>query len=576
MAIPHEVLAYGWIPFTVVLVLIFIFSWFYIRFYQDHAQSEVSSTLTAIVALAITLLTTALVPVDIFLVSYMKNDDGTWKEWSADESVRNDFEKNTVAVGYYVLYALVAFFAFVLMPFMYFYYEEKDEDVTTKQRMCGALKYTVGFLIVGVVLLLVGAFAPLKKPPSNITQWSDKLNFMKDELKAGNGETALSLLMGFLSFMGMIIMITYTAYGMTALPFSMLKGFKNAKKEELEVSQSHESVQERARMIRAKYTSGRTVSGRDRRLLARLEGEERLLLRRERHLQAANLSWLNKCLRCCRPFEVIFGVFFLLFGLLIFVSLFLTCLDKALNSLGYKFGYALLKPQLPNPINIVMVYAQRVFPLDYCLFVAIVLYFLYCTMSGIRAIGIRCCWIKLYKIRARKTMPQALLFLILMLMLTMLFLNIMLFTLAPQYVMYGSQHYMKTNDTAHPQTTVTPPNGTLPGNTTTPTLQPTPHNSTVPGNTTTPIPPPTASAQTEVCATDAPVGKCIMTRAAVFLNRFFYKVWFFGACYYWGTWLFLVVYIIGLCVSIAKKRKSVVDEELDSSDYDSDEDLVSA
>lgn len=36
------------------------------------------------------------------------------------------------------------------------------------------------------------------------------------------------------------------------------------------------------------------------------------------------------------------------------------------------------------------------------------------------------------------------------------------------------------------------------------------------------------------------------------------------------------VYIIGLGVSIAKKCKSVVDEELDSSDYDSDEDLVSA
>lgn len=98
----------------------------------------------------------------------------------------------------------------------------------------------------------------------------------------------------------------------------------NCQKEELEVSQSHESVQERARMIRAKYTSGHTMSGRDRRLLSRLEEEERLLVRRERHLQAANLSWLNKCLRCCRPFEVIFGIFFLLFGLLIFISLFLT------------------------------------------------------------------------------------------------------------------------------------------------------------------------------------------------------------------------------------------------------------
>ena len=69
---------------------------------------------------------------------------------------------------------------------------------------------------------------------------------------------------------------------------------------------------------------------------------------------------------------------------------------------------------------------------------------------------------------------------------------------------------LKTNDTAHPKTTVTPLNGTLPGIATTPTPQPTPHNSTVPGNTTTPIPQPTASAQTEVCATDAPVGKYII------------------------------------------------------------------
>lgn len=144
---------------------------------------------------------------------------------------------------------------------------------------------------------------------------------------------------------------------MTALPFSMLKGFKNSKvrslptcflypvflmtkiiiiikilsflslilqKEQLEVSHDRESIQERARMIRAKYMGGRTMSGRDRRLLAQLEGEETTLVRRERHLQAANLSWLNKCLKCCRPFEVVFGIFYLLFGLLIIVSLFLT------------------------------------------------------------------------------------------------------------------------------------------------------------------------------------------------------------------------------------------------------------
>lgn len=38
----------------------------------------------------------------------------------------------------------------------------------------------------------------------------------------------------------------------------------------------------------------------------------------------------------------------------------ISSLDKALNSLGYKYGYALPKSKLPNPINIVMVYAQKV------------------------------------------------------------------------------------------------------------------------------------------------------------------------------------------------------------------------
>lgn len=446
----------------------------------------------------------------------------------------------------------MALFAFLLMPFVYFYFEEKDEDVTTRQRICGALKYSIGFLIVAVALLLIGAFVPLKKPPQNETHWKKELSFLANQLKSNHGETALSLLMGFLSFIGMVIMITYTAYGMTALPFSMLKGFKNAKMEHLEVSQERESVEERARMIRARHSASRTMSRRDQRLLSRLEGEERVLVRRERHLQAVNLSWLNKCLKCCRPFEFVFGILFLLFGLLIFVSLLLTSVDKALNSLGYKYGYALPKAQLPNPINIVLVYAQKVFPLDYCLFVGIVLFFLYCTMSGIRAIGIRCFCIKLYKIRPRKTMPQALLFLILMVMLTMLFLNVMLFTLAPQYVMYGSQRYVPSN--AH-------------------TTDGTPTNHTSTNKTAVP----TASPEPRACDTDAGEGACIMTRAAVFLNRFFYKVWFFGACYYWGTWVFLVMYVIGLGVSIAKKRKSVVDDELDSSDYDSsDDEMISA
>ena len=94
--------------------------------------------------------------------------------------------------------------------------------------------------------------------------------------------------------------------------------------EETQVGNRHELNQERARMIRAKYMGGKAMSSQDRRTLSRLEGEEEVLVRRQRHLRAAHSGCLNKCLACCRPFEVVFGVVFVLVSLLIFISLFIT------------------------------------------------------------------------------------------------------------------------------------------------------------------------------------------------------------------------------------------------------------
>jgi hypothetical protein len=59
--------------------LIIFFSFIYIRFFQSKYESELSSTIVSILALAVALFTSALVPVDIFLVSYMKYSNGTFK-----------------------------------------------------------------------------------------------------------------------------------------------------------------------------------------------------------------------------------------------------------------------------------------------------------------------------------------------------------------------------------------------------------------------------------------------------------------------------------------------------------------
>ena len=66
------------------------------------------------------------------------------------------------------------------------------------------------------------------------------------------------------------------------------------------------------------------MSRRDRRRLEELEERVEVMTRREQHLQATERSWLHKCAIILRPFQIVFGVVFLLVTLLIFLSLLLT------------------------------------------------------------------------------------------------------------------------------------------------------------------------------------------------------------------------------------------------------------
>uniref|UniRef100_A0A9L0J359 Lysosomal cobalamin transport escort protein LMBD1 n=1 Tax=Equus asinus TaxID=9793 RepID=A0A9L0J359_EQUAS len=151
-------LVIGWCIFGLLLLAILAFCWIYVRKYQSQRESEVVSTITAIFSLAIALITSALLPVDIFLVSYMKNQNGTFKDW-ANANVSRQIE-DTVLYGYYTLYSAILLCVFFWIPFVYFYYEEKDDDDTGKcTQVKTALKYTVGFAVICALLLLVGSLS---------------------------------------------------------------------------------------------------------------------------------------------------------------------------------------------------------------------------------------------------------------------------------------------------------------------------------------------------------------------------------------------------------------------------------
>uniref|UniRef100_A0A8C7WZP1 Lysosomal cobalamin transport escort protein LMBD1 n=1 Tax=Oryzias sinensis TaxID=183150 RepID=A0A8C7WZP1_9TELE len=508
----------GWSIFSIVLLAILAFCWIYIRKFQSRQESEVVSTITAICALAIALITSALLPVDIFLVSFMKHPNGTYKEWAANNETREQIE-NTVLHGYYTLYSIILFCVFLWIPFVYFYYEEQDDDNMNKcSQVKNALKYTVGFAIVCVVLLLIGT-------RQVIGVW---IHHCVELMKGEYGLPALAFSISSLTLIGMLAVITYTAYGMSVMPLNLIKGTRSVMYERLENTEDIDDVEHQIERLKSKCQDGRPLSSRDRHNLQELESKLQVLQRRGRHLEIAERNCCTKVGSALRPIKILLGIVFILVALLFIIALFISNLDKALHSAGISSGFIIFGTNLTNPLNELLLVLQPVFPLDYILITVITMYFVFTSMAGIRNMGIWFFWIRLYKIRPKRTRPQALLFLCMILLLIVLHTSYMIYSLAPQYVMYGSQKYLIPS-----------------GNTTTDT--------------------------TRTCDADAPEDQCTMTRTYLFLHKF----WFFSTIYYFGNWAFIGAFLIGLVVSCCRGKKSVIEGEVEADDSDiSDDEYV--
>ena len=64
---------------------------------------------------------------DVFLVSYMKNENGTYKEWAKDADVRETL-KDRVMYTYYVFYGIILALSFLVLPLNFFFHALGNED----------------------------------------------------------------------------------------------------------------------------------------------------------------------------------------------------------------------------------------------------------------------------------------------------------------------------------------------------------------------------------------------------------------------------------------------------------------
>ncbi|CAG2122698.1 unnamed protein product, partial [Medioppia subpectinata] len=183
--------------------------------------------------------------------------------------------------------------------------------------------------------------------------------------------------------------------------------------------------------LRDRERIGNRLTPREKRQLVKLEENERIITREEQYLLTYRGSLFYKLRNLVRPLQIGLGLLAVILSLIVWISLLITNIDKAMHSLGMKMGYALPKPQIPNPIDIILVTFQRVFPLDYILILLMSLFFVLATMSGLKNLGIWFFFVRLYKIRVKKSSPQALLMLFGTLMLTTLGINILFYCISP-------------------------------------------------------------------------------------------------------------------------------------------------
>jgi len=402
--------------------------------------------------------------------------------------------------------------AFVLIPFSYFYFEAFDPiNDSTGRRFWNAFKFSAGFLLCVIILFIIGLVVkPGIKPDAD----SDLKEWAKDLFDTANrGEGAISFVIACLTLLGYLAWMTFTAYGLSALPIGLIKGKLSANIEKAKYDR--EIIN--ARNARQTTAKRGYLSRADEDRASLLKDTERKASVRAQRVEEETGGW-RKILIIFRPFAFIFGIVFLLLSVLIIISIMLTNIDKVMQDYcGAKCGYFLqYGRKLFNPLDSLMVLLSKFFPIDYIVYGCVILYIFFCTVSGVTRIGIRILCIKMFPFRKSGTAPQGLLCAAWVLILSVLALNNQLITLTPQYATYGSQEQHFVNKSEVPCSLEWVTNGT-----------------------------------------------CRMTVIGRIVNRVNVGMPFFGVCFYWMTWGFLLCYLIGLIFAICRGKASNIEEYSD-------------
>ncbi|CAH0048216.1 unnamed protein product [Clonostachys solani] len=547
-----------WVAYAIAVALCLVVAIITTFTWQTPRERSAIVSFVAIISLTSLLATVLLLPVDIALISATSSTaNGAKKEWATPERIDNILL--TLKIVYYSLYSFDGLLCLIVIPFTYFWYEEYDEiefeeeGRTWTSRFVSAAKYTLFFVALVVVLFLLGFFVPAAGDDSQ-AHWD--LDYYKKLISQNHGEKALTFALGLLITIGTLLYVVYTSAGLALLPISWIRSAPAISAPQLsETTASQlEMNRERQRQIEMR-NAGRhdEMPRKDRRELDALVREEQTLVRRERlaaEAQGEGRSavyrfWFKLC-ALFRPVKMLGGLLLLVVAVLIWVSMLITGIDKAKNSIcKQRCGYILGQIHIFQPLNWIFLQSAKVFPIDYILMALLVLFLFGSSITGVATVGIRFLWVKIFQIRRGRTAPQALLMATVMLTLLVLAINYAVAMLvAPQYATYGTQTFCSNKPA-------------MPG------LQPdcSGHEDMIF---------PCSEALKESHAKDV----CTPSVMSTFLNRVTITWPFFGIVDFWAQFGFLLVFLIVLVTAIIRTPKVNMSEIDEDAEADEEESLL--
>ena len=412
-----------------------------------------------------------------------------------------------IQLVYYGLFSILVACVFLLVPFVLFYHEvgTNDDHMTTGDRMCLACKYTTLVLCILLILVGTGIFAA-PSPHQKKEQWYQHLMSTMD-----HWDRCLAFLMGCIATAGLLSWLSYTAVGLAIVPVQLLfasdrSGISMSTKQQAVMSL--EMLKEKIRVIEVKYQlSGRPITPKDKAELEELRGHSNHTANQITQMEQSTETCGAMCFRILTPFRLLFGVIAAVSSSAVVVSFSISNLDRLLNSdCGAECGFAIARATMFNPVDEFFVAVSKWFPMDYVAMSLLVVYLVMCTFEGISCLGLRFLWMQMFTFKRRATDPAAILLGVCVIATMILTVIVEMLTILPQYATFGSKEV--------------------------------------------------AGSQCELGAEG-----CHMSEISKLVHRII-AMNYFSFIFFYGTWFFVVVFLVALFLSIAfRPREDYVHPE---------------